>query len=163
MPLCVPNGSPAKGGDDLLMTPILPSLSTSDMWSRKLASDIWDHLPPSNSSLLHLDHEPNCHGLPLDSDIGLRSPCAGEWDLSSFSWILTLKNWNDLKDFHDEKHLENWKAKAFFKQNDVIKKYFILYKWHFTGHYFKFIEFNHKENESTNTLFGAFEDLEIKK
>jgi len=79
-----PNGSSTKGGpDDLLMTPILPSPMTSDLWSTKTTSS--SSVPNENQMqnlVLHSSESvvisESPQDLPMDSDIGLRSPCAGK-------------------------------------------------------------------------------------
>jgi len=73
VPFYVANRSPSTTRDDLLMTPVLTGLGSSDLWSRKLPTETWDH---PTSSISNQDRDSSL-GISLDSEICLRSPCAG--------------------------------------------------------------------------------------
>ena len=75
------NGSTAanNGCDDMLMTPVLTTPNTADVWSSRRACEAVDFSPENLSASSDLDlavREPP-KDLPMDSDIGLRSPCDG--------------------------------------------------------------------------------------
>lgn len=76
-----PNGSSTKGGDDLLMTPVLPSPMSTDLWNSKASTSSANERPAPNPTL-QINEAPmiseSQQDLPMDSDIGLRSPCAGK-------------------------------------------------------------------------------------
>jgi hypothetical protein len=68
-----------NGCDDMLMTPVLTTPNTADLWSNKRSSEVVDFSPENLSSTADLElgvREPP-KDLPMDSDIGLRSPCDG--------------------------------------------------------------------------------------